>query len=149
MVRPAERWAIVEVRVLGQGLATSGGYRRGFRIGDARHSHLIDPRTARPVERVVSASVVAPSAAVADVLATALTMAPGERATHAETLAKLASATFDDPRLQQLVGRCATYSGSSPYRAPATLASIASISRLPYFFDSMRRKNSANGWRSS
>lgn len=43
------------------------------------------------------------------------------------TLAKLASSTFDDPRLQQLVGRYATYSGSSPYRAPATLACIAHV----------------------
>jgi phytoene desaturase len=40
------------------------------------------------------------------------------------TLAKLASSTFDDPRLRQLVGRYATYSGSSPFAAPATLACI-------------------------
>lgn len=43
------------------------------------------------------------------------------------TLAKFAAATFDDPRLRQLVGHYATYSGSSPYRAPATLASIAHV----------------------
>jgi phytoene desaturase len=42
----------------------------------------------------------------------------------ARTLAKLASSSFDDPRLRQLVGRYATYSGSSPYAAPATLACI-------------------------
>ena len=59
------------VTILGQGMATSGSYRRGFRVGDGWHSHLIDPRTARPAERVVSASVVAPTAALADVLATA------------------------------------------------------------------------------
>ena len=45
----------------------------------------------------------------------------------ARTLAKLAAATFDDPRLRQLVGRYATYSGSSPYRAPATLACISHV----------------------
>jgi phytoene desaturase len=43
------------------------------------------------------------------------------------TLAKSAAAHFDDPRLQQLVGRYATYSGSSPYMAPATLACIPHI----------------------
>ncbi len=32
---------------------------------------------------------------------------------------------FADPRLRQLFGRYATYSGSSPYRAPATLMLIA------------------------
>ena len=43
------------------------------------------------------------------------------------TLAKSAAAHFDDPRLQQLVGRYATYSGSSPFRTPATLACIAHV----------------------
>lgn len=43
------------------------------------------------------------------------------------TLAKAAESFFDDPRLQQLVGRYATYSGSSPYQAPATLACIAHV----------------------
>ncbi|MDZ7676878.1 MAG: phytoene desaturase family protein [Acidimicrobiales bacterium] len=35
-----------------------------------------------------------------------------------------AETSFDDPRLVQYVDRYATYSGSSPYRAPATLACI-------------------------
>lgn len=51
-------------------LATSGGYRRGFRIAGRSYSHLLDPRTGWPVEQVVSASVVAPTTAEADVLAT-------------------------------------------------------------------------------
>lgn len=45
------------------------------------------------------------------------------------TLAKSAEAHFDDPRLRQLVGRYATYSGSSPFRAPATLACIPHVER--------------------
>jgi phytoene desaturase len=43
------------------------------------------------------------------------------------TLHGRAAATFDDPRLVQWVGRYATYSGSSPYRAPATLACIPHV----------------------
>ena len=43
------------------------------------------------------------------------------------TLAKSATSHFDDPRLHQLVGRYATYSGSSPFSAPATLACIAHV----------------------
>ena len=43
------------------------------------------------------------------------------------TLAELASSTFADSRLRQLVGRSATYSGSSPYRVPATLACISHV----------------------
>lgn len=45
------------------------------------------------------------------------------------TLAKSAAAHFGDPRLAQMVGRYATYSGSSPYHVPATLACIAHIER--------------------
>lgn len=43
------------------------------------------------------------------------------------TLAKSATAHFDDPRLHQLIGRYATYSGSSPFQAPATLAWLAHV----------------------
>jgi phytoene desaturase len=43
------------------------------------------------------------------------------------TLAKASASFFDDPRLQQVVNRYATYSGSSPYRAPATLACVSHI----------------------
>lgn len=38
-----------------------------------------------------------------------------------------ASSSFTDPRLVQYVDRYATYSGSSPFRAPATLSCIAHI----------------------
>jgi phytoene desaturase len=43
------------------------------------------------------------------------------------TLHGRASSVFDDPRLVQWAGRYATYSGSSPYRAPATLACIPHV----------------------
>jgi phytoene dehydrogenase-like protein len=43
------------------------------------------------------------------------------------TLHKAAAVTFRDPRLQQWAGRYATYSGSSPFLAPATLACIPAI----------------------
>ena len=46
-----------------QALATSGTARRGL--------HLHDPRTGQPVTHLLSASVIAPSARIADVLATA------------------------------------------------------------------------------
>lgn len=51
-------------------LATSGGTRRGFQVGDTWFSHVIDPRTARPVSAIAGATVIAPTAATADVLAT-------------------------------------------------------------------------------
>jgi phytoene desaturase len=43
------------------------------------------------------------------------------------TLAKSAAAHFADSRLRQLVGRYATYSGSSPYAAPGSFACIPHV----------------------
>jgi len=43
------------------------------------------------------------------------------------TLADALSRHFHDPRLRQLFGRYATYSGSSPFAAPATLMLIAHV----------------------
>jgi 1-hydroxycarotenoid 3,4-desaturase len=46
-----------------------------------------------------------------------------------ETLWRALGEHFADPRLQQLFGRYATYSGSSPFLAPATLMLIAHVER--------------------
>lgn len=51
-------------------VATSGRARRGFRIDGRWYSHVIDPRTGWPVDAPASVSVVAPTAEVADVVAT-------------------------------------------------------------------------------
>jgi thiamine biosynthesis lipoprotein len=54
-------------------MATSGDYRIFFQVDDQSYSHILDPRTGRPVtNRVVSATVVAANCTVADGLATAL-----------------------------------------------------------------------------
>ncbi|GGJ84787.1 FAD:protein FMN transferase [Deinococcus aquiradiocola] len=67
---------LCRVRVQDAGVATSGRARRGFRVGGTWYSHLLDPRSGQPLARVVSASVTAPSSAVADVLATVLSVLP-------------------------------------------------------------------------
>lgn len=53
-------------------VATSGNYERGFEIDGIHYSHIFDPRTGKPVEAIVSATVIAPEAAAADALATIL-----------------------------------------------------------------------------
>jgi thiamine biosynthesis lipoprotein len=63
---------ITVIDVHDEGLATSGGSRRGFRIGNRRFSHVIDPRTGEPISAQASITVVAPTAMDADVLATVL-----------------------------------------------------------------------------
>jgi FAD:protein FMN transferase len=60
---------VIELR--NGGVATSGASRRPLIIGDQQFSHIIDPRTCRPVLSTdVSVTVVADDAATADVLAT-------------------------------------------------------------------------------
>ncbi len=61
------------VSLTDRAMATSGDYRIYFQVGDHYYSHVLDPRTGRPVtDGVVSASVVAANCTVADGLATAL-----------------------------------------------------------------------------
>lgn len=65
--------------VADRAVATSGDAYRGFTVAGRRHSHVIDPRTARPADGVRSASVIAPTAADADALATiCCVLAPAE-----------------------------------------------------------------------
>ena len=54
-----------------EAVATSGDYERFYEIQGERYSHIIDPRTGRPVKGAASVSVIAPDCATADALATA------------------------------------------------------------------------------
>ncbi len=61
------------VRLNNGAMATSGDYRNFERLGEKNYSHIIDPRTGRPVKTgVVSTSVIADNCTMADGLATAL-----------------------------------------------------------------------------
>lgn len=63
---------LCRVHVRGGALATSGDTHRGYRVGEAWHSHLLDPRTGWPVSALPGVTVTAPDCLTADVLATAL-----------------------------------------------------------------------------
>lgn len=53
-------------------IATSGSYQRYYEVDGKRYHHIIDPLTLMPSESFVSVSVITESAALADVLSTAL-----------------------------------------------------------------------------
>ncbi len=55
-------------------VCTSGNYERYWTIKGERYSHIVDPRTGRPVDEAPSVTVVAPTAMVADAWATALSV---------------------------------------------------------------------------
>ncbi|HEU0185211.1 MAG TPA: DUF2271 domain-containing protein, partial [Blastocatellia bacterium] len=62
---------LARLLIRNRAVATSGNYRRGVEINGRWYSHIVDPRTALPVDHVISATVVAPQAADAGALATA------------------------------------------------------------------------------
>ncbi len=68
-LRPAER--MVEFTLRDEALSTSGSGTQFFRHRGKRYGHLIDPSTGWPAEGMYSATVVAPTASLADALSTA------------------------------------------------------------------------------
>lgn len=69
-LRPNDR--LGEFYLRNQALGTSGSGSQYFHHGGRRYGHIIDPRTGWPAEAVLSSTVIAPTAAEADALATAL-----------------------------------------------------------------------------
>jgi FAD:protein FMN transferase len=61
---------VASIEITRKAVATSGRSRRGFDVGGTWFSHIIDPRTGLPVNEVVSATVIAPTAESADGFAT-------------------------------------------------------------------------------
>src|SRR5258708_10217014 len=53
--------AIGQVEIQGRAIATSGNYRRGFDITGHHYSHIVDPRTGRTADAIISSTVAAPN----------------------------------------------------------------------------------------
>jgi thiamine biosynthesis lipoprotein len=83
---PGEAAQILQLK--DQSIATSGVYRQTFTAEGKQRSHILDPRTGRPVEHALaSVSVIHSSAAQADGFATALlVMGPAKGRELAEKL---------------------------------------------------------------
>ncbi len=63
---------LARIRLKNQVVATSGGYMRQYTANGRTHSHILDPRTGRPADGVVSATVIAADCVTANPLATTL-----------------------------------------------------------------------------
>jgi thiamine biosynthesis lipoprotein len=62
-------------------VSTAGSYRNYYELDGKRYSHIIDPATGEPVtHKLVSATVITPTALEADALDTALMVMGPERA---------------------------------------------------------------------
>jgi len=63
-------------------VSTSSSQKQFFRHGGRRYSHLIDPRTGQPAEGVLSATVLAPTATLTELLSTAFFVLGAEKAAN-------------------------------------------------------------------
>jgi thiamine biosynthesis lipoprotein len=91
-------------------LGTSGAGLQYFEVEGRRYGHVIDPRTGWPCEGVLSASVAAPDATLADALSTAFLVGGPELAERycAANPGTLAILTMEgDPGQRQSFGACA------------------------------------------
>ena len=66
----ADMLGIIELK--DKAVATSGDYENFFRVDGKRYCHIMDTRTGRPVEGIMSVTIVADNTAEADALATAV-----------------------------------------------------------------------------
>jgi thiamine biosynthesis lipoprotein len=68
-LKPDERLA--EFTLVNQALGTSGSGTQFFHYQGKRYGHILDPRTGWPADKMLAATVIAPTAALADALSTA------------------------------------------------------------------------------
>jgi thiamine biosynthesis lipoprotein len=61
-----------QVHLKDRAISTSGSYEKFFENGGRRYTHILDPRTARPVEGMLSTTVICDAGVESDVLSTAL-----------------------------------------------------------------------------
>lgn len=81
--KPTDRENAVQavVDINGHGISTSGSYRNYFELDGKRISHVIDPRSGRPIQhKLVSVTVIAPTALEADAWDTGLMVLGSEKA---------------------------------------------------------------------
>ncbi|MGY8769599.1 MAG: FAD:protein FMN transferase [Pirellulales bacterium] len=87
-LRPLLR--IGKVHLHNEALGTSGAANQSFIEGGTRYGHILDPRTGYPAQGVLSSTVIAPTAAEADALATSFyVMGVEETASYCESRPEL------------------------------------------------------------
>ena len=116
-----------ELRLDDVAVSTSGSQKQFFRYGSKRYSHLIDPRSGQPAEGVFSATVLAPTATLAELLSTAFFVLGAEKAADYCSLHPEVSAVLTIPsenisdlktgRLEQLGELCVVELGDFPARS--------------------------------
>jgi thiamine biosynthesis lipoprotein len=97
--------ALTRLRLVRASISSTADYERGMMLRGRRISHVVDPRTGMPVEGMLGASVVAPTATEADALSTALYVLGFEGAQrHAEVHHETALIVAEGARVARTPG---------------------------------------------
>lgn len=110
VVSPRRPSAIARIWLRNAALGTSGAGTQFVTVDGRRYGHILDPRSGRPADGILSASVIGPSAADADALSTAFLvggplLAEQYCARHAGVLALLTR--DDESETTLMIGSCA------------------------------------------
>jgi len=62
------------INISNRGVATSGNYERFFTIKNKKYSHIINPKNGWPVNDILSVTIISPTCALSDGIATAVTV---------------------------------------------------------------------------
>ncbi len=111
---PGAALATVELR--DRSIATSGDYESFFAVGGRRYHHILDPRTGYPATACQSVTVIAPSGALADALATGLFVLGPERGTSVAASKRGVGALFVAANGAVHVAGCAAAPAASRFR---------------------------------
>jgi len=117
---------LVKLLVKNKAVATSGNYRRGEQIGKNWYSHIIDPRTGKPVEEIISATVIAENAVDAGALATAFNILTLK---ESKDLAEKSNAAF---LIVTKDGKVVTSKNWNEYVAPNKIEADKEVTKSPY-----------------
>ena len=118
--------ALAQLQIRDRAVATSGGYRRGVTIAGHHYSHIVDPRTGRPADAILSATVAAHDAATAGALATAFAVLPLNESVR---LAQAVAADVDYLMIDRSGRRVASprWAGMAAAAAPAPTAATGEL----------------------
>jgi thiamine biosynthesis lipoprotein len=68
---PGKKGSRIKIPLRDAALSTSGNYENYFELDGARYSHILNPRTGRPVQGIAACTVIAPTCMESDAMATA------------------------------------------------------------------------------
>lgn len=117
---------LAKLLVKNKAVATSGNYRRGEQIGKNWYSHIIDPRTAKPVAEIISATVIAENAVDAGALATAFNILTLK---ESKALAEKSNAAY---LIVTKDGKVVTSENWNEYVAPGKMEAVKEGIKSPY-----------------